>query len=72
MQVLRVHNRVRILNPHIYSGKKVPEINRKEIRELIEGSYRIIYKVIDQNRVDILTVHHSARDLGKRNLSFKK
>jgi len=41
----------------------VPEIEDESIRELILGSYRIIYKIVSQERIDILTVHHSARML---------
>ena len=43
------------------SGRKVPEMSRDDIREMIEGRYRIIYRVVSDNRVDILTVHHSSR-----------
>ena len=42
------------------SGRIVPELNRKEIREVIFGSYRIIYRIRDK-LVEILTVYHSAR-----------
>ena len=31
-------------NPHL--GRKVPEIDKDELRELVEGNYRIIYKTI--------------------------
>ncbi|NOY77123.1 MAG: type II toxin-antitoxin system RelE/ParE family toxin [Calditrichaeota bacterium] len=41
-------------------GRIVPEINRKEIREHILGNYRIIYR-FSQNRVEIVSVYHSAR-----------
>jgi addiction module RelE/StbE family toxin len=68
LQIIRIRLRTEILTSHIYSGKIVEEINREDIREVIEGNYRIIYRIVDQERVDILTVHHSARDLGKRNL----
>ncbi|WP_423820099.1 type II toxin-antitoxin system RelE/ParE family toxin [Salinimicrobium sp. TIG7-5_MAKvit] len=68
LQIIRIRLRTKILTSHIYSGKIVEEINREDIRELIEGNYRIIYRIVDQERVDILTVHHSARDLGKRKL----
>lgn len=68
LQIVRIRLRTKILYSHIYSGKIVEEINREDIRELIEGNYRIIYRIIDQDRVDIITIHHSARDLGKRNL----
>jgi len=38
------------------------------IRELIEGNYRIIYKIVNEYQIDILTIHHSARDLKRRNV----
>lgn len=47
-------------NPN--SGRFVPEFNNKKIREIIYGNYRIIYKLEDK-RVIILTVYHSARIL---------
>ena len=46
-------------NPRI--GRMVPEFNNPNIRELIRGSYRIIYRIVDESRIDIITVHHSAR-----------
>jgi mRNA-degrading endonuclease RelE of RelBE toxin-antitoxin system len=33
----------------------------ENIRELILGNYRIIYRIISEERIDILTVHHSAK-----------
>lgn len=44
------------------SGRVVPEFNSPNIRELIEGNYRIVYKVTT-NQVAILRVHHAARQL---------
>ena len=31
-----------------YSGRIVPEVGREDIRELIEGNYRVIYKVSEK------------------------
>ena len=53
-----------ILETHPKAGKKVPELNNDAFRELIRGSYRIIYNIIDEFRIDILTVHRSSRLLG--------
>lgn len=39
----------------------VPEFEDDSIRELIRGSFRIIYQQIDDLRIDILTVHNCAR-----------
>lgn len=66
LQVIRLKNRTRILKTNVCSGKIVPEINQENIRELIEGNYRIIYKIVQDSRLDILTIHHSARDLTRR------
>jgi len=66
LQVIRLKNRTKILRTQIRSGKIVPEINKENIRELIEGNYRIIYKLVKDNQIDILTIHHSARDLKRR------
>jgi addiction module RelE/StbE family toxin len=68
IQTLRIKSRTKILTKHPKIGRVVPEIENQAIRELIFGNYRIIYKVISTNRIDILTIHHSARDLSKRNI----
>jgi len=43
-----------------FAGRKVPEFLRDDIRELIEGNYRIVYQVFE-DRLVVLTVfegHH--------------
>ncbi len=67
-QVLKIRNRTKTLKSLPRIGKIVPETEKTSIRELIEGNYRIIYKIISQNRIDILTIHHTARDLTKRKI----
>lgn len=37
------------------AGRIVPELAREDIRELIEGNYRVVYQVFD-DRLVILTV----------------
>ena len=54
-------------NPLI--GRIVPEFNNTSIRELVIGNYRIIYRVVNENQVDVLRVYHSARLLKKSRLS---
>ncbi|MCR4339823.1 MAG: type II toxin-antitoxin system RelE/ParE family toxin [Patescibacteria group bacterium] len=41
-------------------GRRVPELNRPEYRELIYGSYRVIYRV-EAQRVAIVTIRHGRR-----------
>ncbi len=68
IQVLRIRNRTSILSKHPLAGKPVKEYESSTYREINEGRYRIIYKVIDKNRVDILTIHQSARILTRRQI----
>ena len=44
------------------SGRKVPEYEKDDIREMIEKSYRIIYR-IKSNKIDVLAVVHCAQIL---------
>ncbi len=41
----QVYERTTILITHPHLGRVVPERNDQSIRELIEGSYRIMYKI---------------------------
>ena len=60
--VERVFEKVKTLSSSPEIGRKVPETNRKEIRELIFGNYRIIYR-IEKSKVSILTIRHSKQIL---------
>ena len=59
-QVYRIRERAgnAILAP--LAGRKVPELHRADIRELIEGNYRIVYQVFP-DRLVILTVFEGHR-----------
>jgi plasmid stabilization system protein ParE len=67
-QVLKIRNRTKILRKSKYIGKIISEIGIPIFRELIEGNYRIIYKINRENEVLILTIHHSSRDLENRKI----
>ena len=44
------------------SGRLVPEFETEHIREVIEGSYRIIY-YIKPEQIDVIAVLHAARNI---------
>jgi plasmid stabilization system protein ParE len=44
------------------SGREVPEFARGQIREVLEGSYRIIYH-IKPDQIDVLAVIHGAQQI---------
>ena len=45
-----------------FSGRRVPEYDIDQIREVIEGPYRIIY-YIKPDQIDVLAVIHGAMDV---------
>ena len=45
-----------------FSGRRVPEYDIDQIREVIEGPYRIIYH-IKPDQIDVLAVIHGAMDV---------
>lgn len=47
------------------SGRMVPEFNRAEIKELIHGSYRLVYE-LKINRIDMLTIWHVRQALPQK------
>jgi toxin ParE1/3/4 len=60
-----------VLEKHPMYGKKVPELNDESFREILIGRYRIIYEVLSQTEIGIVTVHHQARLL-KNNKVIRK
>ena len=61
---MRVVQAPRILQQSPLLGRVVPEFSDQSIRELIYGSYRIIYKATDQ-MCSIVAVIHGSRDILK-------
>lgn len=57
------------LSSQPHSCRVVPELNRPDIRELIHGSYRVIYKLTDE--VHILTVRHGRQLLDETTVLVK-
>ncbi len=58
--VLRLIEAADVLRQRPILGAVVPELARDDVRELIRGNYRIIYRVAE-TRVAVLSVYHAAR-----------
>jgi len=56
----KVIEKAKTLEAFPNAGRIVPESNQEMIREIFHGSYRIIYR-IREDEIEVLTVHHSAR-----------
>lgn len=63
--VRRLRESIRRLSQFPFSGQVVPELGREEIREVLRGEYRLIYRISDA-RIDTLTVYHGSRILDER------
>ena len=63
IQVIRIRDRVKILKSYPKSGRVVPETEEDAIREIISGSFRLIYRIKTDSLIEIITIHHSARIL---------
>ena len=57
-----IFEKVLILKSSPKMGRTVPEISRKEVREIIFGNYRIIYR-IEKLNISILTIRHTKQIL---------
>ena len=60
--VEKVFEKVDLLKLSPKMGREVPEISRKENREIIFGNYRIIYR-IEKTKISILTIRHGKQIL---------
>lgn len=61
----RLTRRADALAEHPLIGQVVEQYQREDIREVYEGRYRMIYRVLSDH-IDILTVRHGARLLPGR------
>ena len=64
---VKVFEAIEHLIKFLQSGRVVPEINNTAVRELILGSYRIVYRY-KKDLVELLTIHHSSRPLNSTRL----
>ena len=60
-QVERFYEATEVLYEHPKLGRPVPEYENESLRQILVGKYRVIYLIVDEGRIDIITVHHSAK-----------
>lgn len=58
--VSKILKKIEQLQLQPQSGRIVPEFSDENIRELIEGNYRLVYKIIG-DKIFIVRINHSAR-----------
>jgi plasmid stabilization system protein ParE len=58
--VLNIVKRAKILETMPKIGRVVPEFNRDDVREVFHKIYRIVYKIISDTWIDIITVAYGS------------
>ena len=53
------------LEKYPYLGRMVPEIEDEFLRELIYRNYRIIYRLVSKEQIDIIPIHNNLRPLSE-------
>ena len=64
--VARLKARIALAAKSPLAGRRVPELMRDDIREVIEGNYRLVYRV-SAKTIEVLTVFEGHRTLGDAN-----
>lgn len=47
-------------------GRKLPDFDLPYLRELIYDDYRIVYKIVSSEQIDVITIQHSSRNMSER------
>lgn len=66
LQLSIIKTKTKQLKTQAKLGKINQEFNDTNIREFIVGNYRIVYRNKTETQIDILLVHHGARNLKSR------
>jgi toxin ParE1/3/4 len=65
--IQRLIDRVRQVVRFPNSGRVVPEFQESDLREVIEGNYRIVYEVNDKKKtITVITIFESHHLLAKK------
>jgi toxin ParE1/3/4 len=60
--VQKTYKRVGQLTELPYMGRKIPEIGLEQYRELIDGNYRIMYELLDDDIILVQRIIHQAQN----------
>jgi plasmid stabilization system protein ParE len=62
LTVFKIIDKTELLNNNVNIGKVIKEKQDPLFRELLYKQYRIMYKVLGDQQVDILNIFHSSRN----------
>lgn len=54
-----IYDKIRLLESFSRLGKVYEELNYPKVREIVAGPYRVIYHIVSETKIHILTIHNS-------------
>ena len=61
LELKKIETTIDKLQSHPFLGRKSTELKDDLIYELVFQNYKIIYEVLSDREINILTIHHHAR-----------
>jgi toxin ParE1/3/4 len=65
MMITKLYEKVGVLRQFPKIGRVIPEIQQEQYRELIEGNYRVMYEILDDEIILIQRILHTSRFFDK-------
>jgi len=65
-QIEQIKESTKVLKSNPKLGQKVREFDEENLREIVYGRYRIIYRYVSDELIHVLLIHHGARELETR------
>ena len=59
--ISRIFDKIDVLYQYPGFGKPVPELKDKSIREILLNKYRIVYRIADDENIQVIRIIHGAR-----------
>ena len=63
LELKKIETTIDKLQSHTFLGRKSTELKDDLIYELVFQNYKIIYEVLSDREINILTIHHHARSI---------
>ena len=61
--VTGIYEKIQLLRVHPRLGQRYEPIADREVRETLYGHYRIVYLLVNEERIEILGIFHGAMDI---------
>ncbi|WP_145347276.1 type II toxin-antitoxin system RelE/ParE family toxin [Rosistilla ulvae] len=60
-----IYDKIQLLREHPRMGQRYAPVSDREVCEILYGHYRIPYLIVNDDRIEILGIFHSAMDIDR-------